>query len=270
VSGDGIAPETRLEDYLVRGLIDFDDISYDDHAELLYKLAGQMVRHLQSYLAVEDDVLNVLQYHQAQLVDLIYLQMQDHYEEKATGYEVQVTHGFTTLRPNNYSIPAGETPRNFRAPVDEKLMIRGMLFGEFRKCLYPAQRFQSDPERRFAVILENDFDVMKWFKPGTGDFQIYYQGDVPYEPDFVVETKTAKLICEPKRADEMTDETVLAKAEATAVRCERAATHEQEHSHKLWSYLLIPHDVINEAMTLQGLAAGYTYHPKKLIATKLG
>ena len=270
VSGDGIAPETRLEDYLVRGLIDFDDISYDGHAELLYKLAGQMVQQLQSYLASEDDVRNVLQYHQAQLVNIIHLQMQDHYEEKATDYEVQVTRGFTTLRPNNYSIPAGETPRSFRAPVDEKLMIRGMLFGGFRKCLYPAQRFQSDPERRFAVILENDFDVIKWFKPGTGDFRIHYKGDLPYEPDFVVETMTVKLICEPKRADEMTDEIVLAKAEAAAIWCEHATAHARENRGKPWSYLLIPHDAITEAKTLQGLAAGYTYHPKKLIVTKLG
>ena len=42
--------EQRLEDYLVRGLIDYDDISYDDHADLLYDLAGQMVKHLLSYL----------------------------------------------------------------------------------------------------------------------------------------------------------------------------------------------------------------------------
>ncbi|TGN11572.1 DEAD/DEAH box helicase [Leptospira ilyithenensis] len=35
--------ERRLEDFLVRGLIDFEDISYDDHADLLYDLAGQMV-----------------------------------------------------------------------------------------------------------------------------------------------------------------------------------------------------------------------------------
>jgi len=58
VSGSGIVPENRLEDYLVRGLIDFDDIQYDDHAELLYNLAGQVVRHLNSYLGSEDDVLN--------------------------------------------------------------------------------------------------------------------------------------------------------------------------------------------------------------------
>jgi type III restriction enzyme len=55
MSGDGIVAEERIEDYLVRGLIDCDEIKYEEHAELLYKLAGQMVRHLQPYLSNEDD-----------------------------------------------------------------------------------------------------------------------------------------------------------------------------------------------------------------------
>ena len=38
--GRGGIEEARLEDYVVSGLVDFDDISYDDHADLLYDLAG--------------------------------------------------------------------------------------------------------------------------------------------------------------------------------------------------------------------------------------
>lgn len=128
VSGNGIVKEERLEDYLVRGLIDFDDISYDDHSNLLYRLSGQVVRHLQSYLKNEDEVLNVLQYHQQTLVNLIHAQMQDHYEEKATAYEVHVSKGFETLKSNTYSARADEDARNFRVPVDERQMIKGMLF----------------------------------------------------------------------------------------------------------------------------------------------
>ena len=67
--------EARPEDYLVRALIDFDDISYDDHADLLYDLCGQLVKHLRSYLS-EGDTVNVLQYHQQQLAALIHSQMQ--------------------------------------------------------------------------------------------------------------------------------------------------------------------------------------------------
>jgi hypothetical protein len=114
MSSTGIVPEDRLEDYLVRGLIDFNDICYDDHAELLYKLAGQAVAHLRSYLENEDEVLNVLQYHQQALVNLIHAQMQVHYEEKAAAYEAHVSKGFTTLRPNNYSAPRAVSDHNER------------------------------------------------------------------------------------------------------------------------------------------------------------
>lgn len=255
VSGDGSTPEDRLENYLVRGLIDYNDVSYDDHAELLYKLAGQVVTHLQSYLTSEEDVRNVLQYHQKSLVELIHAQMVEHFEETATAYEAHVSKGFTTLKPGTFSVPAGESVRSFRAPVDEKLMIKGMLFGGFQKCLYPAQKFDSDSERRFAVILEDDPDVLKWFKPSKGDFQIYYRQEEAYEPDFVVETKDRKWICEPKRSSEMKDDTVLAKARAAALWCEYAS----KAGDKPWSYMLVPHDAILGNMTLAGLAAAHTF-----------
>jgi type III restriction enzyme len=258
ISGDGVAPETRAEDYLVRGLIDFDDINYDEHADLLYKLAGQLVGHLRSYLKEDEQVTNVLQYHQNQLVELIHSQMQEHYEERTTEYEATVTRGFTTLRPNNYSIATGEKPFDFRTPVEQKLLIKGMLFGGFAKCLYPAERFQSDSERRFSMILEQkENGVLKWFKPARTDFQIHYRGDEKYEPDFVVEMNDKKLICEIKAEGEMKDPEVQTKAAAATLWCEYATAHELKSGGKPWNYLLIPHNIIDEAKTIQGLIAGY-------------
>jgi len=259
--GTGIVKEKRPEDYLVRGLIDFNDVSYDDHAELLYKLAGQVVEHIRSYLSEDDDVLNVLQYHQQTLSSLIHSQMQEHFVESATSYEAHVTKGFHTLRPNNYTAGADETDRDFRLPIQEgsRSLIRNMIFGGFRKCLYPKQKFDSDPERRFAVILENDEEVLKWFKPAKGDFQIHYSHEASYEPDFVVETKTGKYICEPKRATDMGDNVVLEKANAAKVWCDHATDHGNKSGGKPWSYLLIPHDQISEQMTFSGMVAQFTY-----------
>jgi type III restriction enzyme len=259
--GSGIVEEKRPEDYLVRGLIDFDDVSYDDHAALLYKLAGQAVTRLREYLSEEESVLNVLQYHQQALVSLIHSQMQEHFVESASAYEAHVTRGFHTLRANNYSTAANEDVRDFRIAIPEgqRTRIGSMIFGGFRRCLYPEQKFDSDPERRFAVILENEDDVLKWFKPAKGDFQIHYSHEDSYEPDFVVETKTEKFLCEPKRASEMTDETVLAKADAAATWCKHATDHANENGGKPWRYLLIPHDQIQDQMTLGGLAAKFTY-----------
>jgi type III restriction enzyme len=248
----------RPENYLVRALVDFDDISYDDNADLLYKLAKQVVSHLRSYLPSEEGVVNVLQYHQQRLADLIHAQMQAHYWENATAYEAQVSKGFTSLRDNNYSAVSGGNAQDFRVTVEDRQYIRGMIFNGFRRCLYPKQKFDSDSERRFAVLLEDDRDVVKWFKPGKGQFQIYYHHDQSYEPDFVVETTKKKYLCEPKRASEMQDQEVIAKANAAVEWCKHATGHELANGGKPWSYLLIPHDEITADKTLQGLAAAYS------------
>jgi type III restriction enzyme len=256
MSSEGTVLEDRFEDYLVRALMDFDDISYDDHADLLYKLAGQVVTHLRSYLKDEDAITNVLQYYQRPLADLIHAQMQEHYWESQSDYEVRVSKGFETLRPNTFSAPAGEATRPFRAPVDDKQYIRGMLFGEFSKCLYPAQKFQSDAERRFAVLLEDEATVRKWFKPAPGQFRIGYRygrAEQDYEPDFVAETETGKLMCEVKAANEMDDPVVKAKAAAAVLWCARATDHEKANGGKPWRYLLIPHDALHGSITLSAV-----------------
>lgn len=258
-SGTGVVTEGKPENYLVHGLIDFNDISYDAHAELLYKLAGQVVAHLRSYLKDQEEVANVLQYHQQTLAKLIHTQMQEHYVDKASAYEAHVCRGFTTLRDNVYSVPEDESARDFRAPVREKQDIRRMIFTGFAKCLYRFLKFDSDPERRFAAVLENDKDVSKWFRPAKGDLHIHHSGDSSYEPDFVVETKAAKFICEVKSSAELTDPEVLAKARAATEWCRHASDHAKSHDGKAWVYLLIPHDVITDNKTLSGLTAAHTF-----------
>jgi type III restriction enzyme len=47
---------------------------------------------------------------------------------------------------------------------------------------------------------------------------------------------------------------VLLKKEVAQKWCERASGHAKEHGGKPWRYALIPHDVIAENRTLEGLA----------------
>jgi type III restriction enzyme len=249
ISGNGVVQEARLEDYIVRGLIDKDDVSYDDHAVLLYKLAGQLVRHLESYLPMEDDVRNVLQYNQSELVRLVHTQMNQHYIEKATEYQVSVPKGFQRLSSSSAEVELGKSARDFRQPVEEKLLIRGMVFGGFRKCLYPAQKFDSDPERRFATILEDDVDVLKWLKPPKDLLKIQYAEEDNYNPDFIVETNDGRYLCEIKRATDMEAANVLKKAKAAIQWCERASAV----SDRPWKYVLLPHDVIQINRTFASL-----------------
>jgi type III restriction enzyme len=249
VSGDGVVRERRLEDYIVRGLIDKDDIDYEKHSELLYKLAGQMVKHLQSYLRDEDEVLNVLQYYQSPIVNLIHSQMNAHFDNGMTEYEVTVSKGFQTLRDTSAAMQVDQEIRPFRAPVEERLLIKGMVFGGFTRCLYPAQKFDSDSERRFAVVLEDTKTVLKWCKPPNDTLKIYYHQDASYQPDFIVETEDACYLCEPKRASQVDDEEVQLKAKAARAWCENASGV----SAKPWHYALIPHDRINNFSTFEML-----------------
>ena len=257
ISEKNSAKEDRLENYLIRALIDHDEIEYDSHSDLLYKLSGQVVEHIRSYLKDDELVENVLIYHQKPLSEFIFAQMKQHYWETPTDYEVRVNRGFTMLRPNNYSIASSELPRDFRAPVSEKTAIKRMIFTGFQKCCYPLQKFDSDPERRFAVVLEDDKTVLRWMKPAVGHFQIEWKSGVPYQPDFVVETDTEKFICKPKAENEMNSEEVQLKAKAATRWCEHATKHAKEHGGKPWSYLLIPNTEIVANRTIDGLRASH-------------
>lgn len=96
---------------------------------------------------------------------LVHTQMNQHYLEKAMEYIVSAPKGFQTLTASSAEVELGNGTRNFRQPVEEKLMIRGMVFAGFTKCLYPALKFDSDSERRFVAILEDDRDVLEWLEP---------------------------------------------------------------------------------------------------------
>ena len=136
--GRGEADEARLEDYVVSGLIDFDDISYDDHADLLYDLASQTVNHFRGYLS-EEDTRKVLRCYQKPIAKYIHSQMQAHYWEEVIGYEVRVTKGLTALKRSAYTQALAETPIDFRVSPSDKSNMAKYLFGGFARCLYSVQ-----------------------------------------------------------------------------------------------------------------------------------
>lgn len=251
--GRGGIEEARLEDYVVSGLVDFDDVSYDDHADLLYDLATQTVAHFRAYLA-EDDTRKVLRCYQRDIARFIHAQMQAHYWEDVVGYEVKISKGYTELKQSAYTYSVQEPPANYRVEPADKSNMAKYLFGGFAKCLYPVQKFDSDSERKLAVILERD--ALKWFKPAKGQFQIYYRDGADhreYQPDFVAETTDAILMLEPKKRTELEDPIVLTKKDAAVQWCANASDHAASYGGKPWRYVMIPHDEIAGNITLSWL-----------------
>jgi type III restriction enzyme len=255
--GQRSAQEARLEDTIVSGLVDFDDIAYDQHANLLYDLAQQTVTHFRSYLP-EEEIGKVLRVYQKSIANLIHVQMQSHFWEDAAGYDVRISSGFSELKPSAYTAAWDEAPLDFRVSPANKSNMARYLFGGFQRCLYTVQKFQSDAERRLAVTLERD--ALKWFKPARGQFQIVYKSGanhLEYQPDFVAETDDTIYMLEPKARNELDDQEVLEKQAMAVTWCQHASTHTASYGGKPWQYVLIPHDVIAENMTLKGLVSQY-------------
>jgi type III restriction enzyme len=247
MEAEGGFHEQRLEDYIVHALVDYDDVDYVAHAELLYDLAGQMVQHLRGYLS-ESEARSVLDGSRKLIAREIHAQMLAHFWTRATSYEIQVSRGFTELRPCNYTVAADQPAHHYRETLEGVGRIRQLLFGGFARCLYPLQKFDSDTERRFAVILERD--AQKWFKPAKRQFQIYYKLGVEqpeYVPDFVAEMSDGIFMVETKARDDMTSVEVIAKAEAASRWCRHACEYAVQVGSKPWRYLLIPHDEVVES-----------------------
>ncbi len=255
--GRGGFEDARLEDSVVSGLVDFDDVSYDEHAGLLYDLATQTVDHFRGYLT-GDDIRKVLRCYQRDIARFIHAQMQAHYWVDVVGYEVKVSKGFTALKQSAYTYSVQEPPASYRVEPTDKSNMAKYLFGGFQRCLYPVQKFDSDSERKLAVILERE--ASKWFKPAKGQFQIFYQNGadhLEYQPDFVAETTATIYMLEPKKRTELEDPIVIAKKEAAVKWCANASAHAASYGGKPWRYVLIPHDEIAENMTLDGLAVRF-------------
>jgi type III restriction enzyme len=241
----------------------FDEIDYAEHDTLLYDLAGQVLARLRAYLPDDEAVFSVVDRFGRYLADFVFAQMKDHMWRTKTTYKITVGSAFSELKPQHYNGAGQDAVRDFRAPVERPSEIKRFVFSGFKKCCYHLAKFDSDQgERSMAILLEDEPTVEKWMKPGPGQFKLEDADGHPYQPDFVVETKTEKLILEPKRRDEINAPAVKRKAEAAMLWCHRAnVVYATLPGEKPWRYVLIPHDEIKPSATLAGLLAAHTRVP---------
>ena len=144
---------------------------------------------------------------------------------------------------------------NFLKIPENKNQIKKLVFTGFKKCCYKYQKFDSvDGELRFAHILEQDKNVIKWLKSYDGLIDIEYKIGKKYKPDFIIETHLKKYISEIKREDEIKSEDVKLKTKATIEWCHNA----NKISKKKWSYILIPHNETDSNNTFDSLVKKYS------------
>lgn len=255
--GDAV---NRLEDYIVARLIDYPEVDYDAHADILYDLAAQAVAHTKQRFPGDDEqARSVLRGHAKDMAESIFSQMKKNMWREQTNYRVSLASAYGELRPQTFDTAGTAFVRDFRTPPDQKQNIRKYVFTGFSRACYQYAKFDSDPERKLAVVLEKEPSVRLWMKPGPNQFKIFDENGAPYQPDFVVETDDAKLIVEVKRSSEMNSPEVLRKANAASLWCHVAT--QVSPAEKPWTYLLVPETDVQENFTVNGLMAKHTRDP---------
>lgn len=230
------------ENEIVRHIIVHENVDYVSCSDLLYSLIDEAKAHFLTYLS-EDEAVEVMYQRQSTIAEIIYAQMMEHF------YTDEIKYRDTDMRPFSRI----ETGFGGKIKTDEIYDLRAKLsardvpmkiFQGFKKACHTLYKFDSDTERRFAIVLENDEQVQKWMRPSSKQFNIYYGpgGMSKYEPDFVVETEQGIFMIETKASNEINSQSVLEKAYAALVYCRAVSVWNAKHGGKPWDYCLLSHD----------------------------
>lgn len=255
-AGRGIYRERFIENHIVSLLMDRQEIWYDEHKELLYKLANQVVLHFQSYLASEKDVINVILNFKMPIADQIYQQLMAHHEIIFEGFEkpIMTVKPCTEIKDPSIVKNVGDRIYDYKENIEPVSQIRNKVFSGFVKAYHKSYKFDSKTEKDFAAILEQDSDCIKWLKPALSQFNIYYgRPSRSYNPDFIVETPYFIAMVETKKKDDVESEQVQSKAKAALNYCINATEYNKQINGKSWKYILIPHDAVKMNMSLKYL-----------------
>lgn len=230
------------ESEIVQHIIVHDNVEYSSCANLLYSLIGEIKAHFLTYLS-EDEAIEVMYQRQSTIAEVIYAQMMEHFYTNETKYRATEMRPFSRIETGFGSKIKSDEIYDLRAniPAGE---VHSKVFKGFQKACHTLYKFDSDTERRFAIVLENDQQVLKWMRPSPKQFNIYYGsgGTSRYEPDFIIETADGIFMIEIKARNEIDSRLVLEKAYAALAYCRAVSDWNKEHNGKVWDYALISHD----------------------------
>jgi len=228
---------------IVAQLMNFEEVDYDENADLLFHLAGQAIEAVRKQTQEGNDVANKVHQFKMAIATRIYNQMKEHFTLEKKGYASSKVLPFVELLPQHLTEETSYGYRDYRLPFanNQKSLVKKYIFTGFMKSYYLNYKFDSSTELDFAFLLENDDNILKWLRPVPNQFKIYWgNGTHLYEPDFVVETKDKIYMIETKAEKDMSNEDVTEKKRAAEEYCRVVS----KATTKPWLYVLIPHDAV--------------------------
>lgn len=258
IIGKGRIIPDKLDNIIVNELINHPEVDYDQQSELLFTLADQAIAKFKSYLKVEDELINVVQYHKREISDYIYAQLMEHFYFEAPTFVEPTVKPFTQIEEHNYSKYTKDALIQYRETVTPTNSIPSKVFTGFLKACHTMYKFDSKTEKDFAIILEDNKDVLKWLRPAGNQFHIYWHhNSKQYHPDFVAETKDGIYLIETKKEGDIESLDVQDKSRAALEFCKHATNYTTKNNGKPWKYVLIPHGSVQVNMSFAHLVKQY-------------
>lgn len=240
---------------IVSSLMDYDEIDYDENSELLYHLAEQAIAAIKTNIEDENDLPKVVNQFKKAIAKTIFDQMQSHFVITPLGYLKPNVLPFTGIVEQHLTEIEGFGKIDFRDVVKPSL-IKKYIYRGFLKSYYRECKFDSKTELDFANVLEADKEVIKWLRPASNQFNIYWaNGAKRYEPDFIVETPDCIYMVETKAAKDLSAEDVLGKKKAAEEYCKHASEYTAKNGGKPWKYHLLRHDIVERTSSFEFLMA---------------
>jgi type III restriction enzyme len=239
---------------IVAQLMNFEEIDYDENAELLFHLAEQAVGAVKAQTKDGNDVANKVHQFKSAIANRIYQQMKEHFTLEKKGFASSRVLPFVELLPQHLTEETAYGYLDYRHVFKEnqKSLVKKYIFRGFLKSYYLTYKFDSSTELDFANLLENDGKILKWLRPVPNQFRIYWgNGAHLYEPDFIVETADKIYMIETKAEKDINDDDVKEKKKAAMEYC----TIVSRETSKPWQYVLIPHNAISRTMHFEYVIA---------------
>lgn len=253
IIGKGRITPDRLDNLIVNELMNFSEVDYDSQSNLLFKLSNQAIEKFRTYLE-NDALINTVQYHKQKISEFIHTQMMQYFYFETPQFIEPKVYPFTELKEHNYSKYTSDSILDLRFTVQPTSAIPSKVFGGMKKACHRLYKFDSKTEKDFAIILENDSQVLKWLRPAKDQFNIYWKHNSKrYEPDFVVESSDFIYLIETKKETDIETIDVQEKAKAALQFCKHASNFTTQHHGKAWKYVLIPHNVVMQNMSFDFL-----------------
>ena len=221
----------------------------DSISELSYDDADFVIDVVEQYLSQipgdEEDKRRIVRRYATLIVSDIRQQIYEHMDK--TTQDIHIIQKDLILFRKFVKNVKEDGKVRFDKPFSDKSNIKQYLFTGYKKSYYPSNAFDSDTERLFSIILEEDPDVIRWIKPPLNQLGLFWKAGQQYNPDFLVETFSGKFMVEVKALNEVNSEEVVSKAREGTKWCRFASTADPDH--KKWEYKLISDDNIHPGNT---------------------